>query len=366
MPANLNINNAETTNYEDIDAHTIEPVAMDGVAAQKETTYMNNKFYEQWSIFNRVSKVKSSILAKAKWNLGRGYKADTGTMVRLDHIRGYGKQSFRKILENMDVIRMVGGDAYAEIIRDPKERQTIPINLKVLDTGTIRQVRDSSGMIIRYEQIGKIGKTQQVQRTWKPEDIFHVSFNMLGDQTHGISVIEALKKQILADDKLFDNIDRLVKYQLMPFVIFKVKDDNAALISNLRAKIRDCRDKGEDLVLPDDENILSWETVQVTPSSMPLDWKQEVTNEYYREINLPQIIPGQSGQGTESDGKVIYTAFGHIVESDQMDWEEELWAQLSIKLNIIHPESLLPDLQQDQLKDANQGLDVAEGMQTRV
>lgn len=355
---NQDLTHGANTEYSSIAAHTVDTVIQDGVTDQDETYWQNTEWPTQWSMFNSIPKLKNAIVMKAIWNIGKGYTADNYTMVRLAHIQGYGKQTFKQILFNMDIVRMIGGDAYAEIVRDDKTGTIV--NLKILSPENIRIVRDRSGMLIRYEQTNKVKGSKP--KVFLPEQIFHMSYNVLADQFHGTSVIKSLEKQILADDKLFDNIDRLVKYQLMPFIIFKVKDDDETLIADLRTKIKKSRQDGEDFVLPDDDNILSWEVVEVNPSSMILEWRTELRNEFYRAVGLPQIIPGASGQGTESDGKVIYTAFEQIVWSDQIDWEEQIWAQLSLRINLIHPASLLQDLQTDQQKDANQGLDAQDGM----
>ena len=358
---NQDMNNAVNTSYSSIAPHTVPTTRIDGIGLSEEIDYYNENWQEQWDLFNAIPKLKNAIIMKAVWNTGRGYTAAERTMIELAHITGYGKQTFKQILFNMDILSMIGGDAYAEIVTD--EESGILLNLKVMNPGNVHVIRDKSGMLLRYEL--EMGKGQQRQ-TFTPDKVFHKSYHILADQMHGIGVVQGLKKQILADDKLFDNIDRLVKYQLMPFVIFKVKDDDQALIDRLSAKIKTSRDKGEDLVLPDDDNVLSWDTVTVNASSIVLEWRADIRNEFYRAVGLPQVIVGQGGQGTESDSKVVYTAFEQIVQNDQLDWEETIWQQLSKRINLIHPNTLLNDMQTDQAKDANQGLDAQEGINQQI
>lgn len=356
-----NINNASVTEYADISVHSVDVTKIDGIGGAEEIDYFNKDWQEEWDLFNAIPKLKNAILMKAIWNTGRGYTASTRVMKELEHITGYGKQTFKQILFNMDVESMIGGDAYAEIIRD--EESGIPLNLKVMNPGNVHIIRDPSGMILRYEL--DIGKGQK-RKTFKPEQVLHKSYELLADQAHGTGIVKGLKKQILADDKLFDNIDRIVKYQSMPFVIFKVKSDDPVKIASFKAKLKDVRTDGEDLVVPDDENLLSWEVVQINPSSIILEWRADIRNEFYRAVKLPQVIVGQGGQGTESDSKVVYTAFEQIVQHEQKDWEDTIWQQLNRKINLIHPNTLLDDMQTDEQKDANQGLDAQEGINTKI
>ena len=136
----------------------------------------------------------------------------------------------------------------------------------------------------------------------------------------------------------------------------RVLTDDINLIEATADKIDRLREKSEDLHIPDDENILSWEVVQINPSQVILEWRNDIRNKFYRVIGLPQIVPGAGGQGTESDSKVIYLAFEQLVEKDQRYIERQLWAQLGIKINLIPPTTLSANLQGDEKKDAGQGL----------
>ena len=41
--------------------------------------------------------------------------------------------------------------------------------------------------------------------------------------------------------------------------------------------------------------------------------------------------------------------------------EKQVWNQLALKIDLIPPTSLLPNLQTDEAKDANQGLELQRG-----
>src|SRR3990167_9000272 len=152
MPV-LNIDRAQASDMlNKVKDVTVNALNTDGAGDQDETEWQNTSWAQYWGYFNEIADLKSAMLMKAIWNVGKGYIADPETTVIFDHITGWGKDTFEDILFNMEVIRRVGGDSYAEIIR--ADDGTI-INLKPLDPGTIRIVVNKKGIIKRYEQISK-------------------------------------------------------------------------------------------------------------------------------------------------------------------------------------------------------------------
>ena len=110
------------------------------------------------------------------------------------------------------------------------------------------------------------------------------------------------------------------------------------------------KNKGEDLFIPDDEDILSYEVVSVNVSQMILAWRQEITNKFYRAMGLPLIIFGTAGS-TESGGKIEYFAHEQVFEKDQRYLEKQIWNQLGLRINLIPPTSMAQQLQTDENKD---------------
>jgi hypothetical protein len=337
------------TDYENnLTATSINPQNTDGITAGKETIYSNSLWAQHWGYFNSCPELKSAILMKAIWNVGKGYTTDPETQIILDHISGWGKDTFEDILFNMDVIRKVGRDSIAQIIRD-KETGTL-INLKPLDPASIRWVVDEKGIIIRYEQFAKTGDTTEVKRTFKPDEIFHLSNNRLADQIHGISVIESLDSTLLAELESFTDTTKLMHRQAKPFIVFKLKTDDPVKISAFQTKIQNIRDKTEDLIIPDDENILSYEVVSVPVSSVILDWRNDVTKRFYRALGMPLVIFG-SANSTESGGKMEYFAHEQVFEHEQRYLEKQIYNQLGLRINLYPPTSMAPQLAQDTAKD---------------
>jgi len=298
---------------------------------------------------------------KGIWDVGKGYTADPETTVILDHITGWGKDTFQDLLFNLDVCRYVGRDSFAHIIRDKESGELI--NLKVLDPSSIKICVDENGILTKYIQVSKVAG--RADKEFKPNEIFHLSNNRLADQIHGISVIESMDKTLLADLESFDNVRKTMNRQAKPFIIFKWKTDDETKIANMKARIDALRNLGEDLHLPDEDDVLGWEVVQVNVSETILAWRQDVTNRFYRALGLPLILFGAQGS-TESGGKMEYYAHEQVFEHEQRYIENQVWQQLNLKINLIPPQSMAQGLAADENKDQSasgmpQGLEMQPG-----
>ena len=259
-------------NYSSITKHKIDTMNVDSVGDQEETISTATRWSQDWGYFNRIPKLKSAIIMKAIWTCGKGYVADTLTGIKLEKIIGNGKQTFKDILFNLIVVKQIGGDAFAEIIRDPDTDDII--NLKIIDPSNFQIIYGRNGMIKRYEQVTQKG----LKKTFKPKEIFHLSHNNFAGEMRGRSIPEMCEKIIIADDENFNIMQKLTRFQAVPFIVFKVKTDNAASIAKFKDNIKTARTSGDDLIVPDDENILSWEVVQVSPSAILMDWRNSINN----------------------------------------------------------------------------------------
>ena len=348
----LNINSGSITGYSGLDAHTIANSAFDVITDQEEIIYQNDRWQKDWNAFNQIPKLKSAILMKAVWTCGKGFTCDARTKAILDHLSGNGKQTFLDILFNMIVTKQIGRDAFAEIIRDEEDK--FIYNLKILDPSSIRIIYGRDGLIKRYEQRSANPGSGAFTK-FQPEDIFHLSNNTIAGQIHGISVPESVEKIILADDENFQVMQRLTRFQAVPFIIFKLKTDDVTKINNFKEKLKRARSAGEDFCIPDDENLLSFEVVQVNPSSLLMEWRNSINNQFYQAVGMPLILFGSAGS-TESGGKIEYLGHETIFEHDQLELEQQIEAQLGLRINLNSPTSLLENLQTDETKDNQNAL----------
>src|SRR3990167_938139 len=355
---NLDIGNATLSDMTNrVKDYKVAAEVLDAATGQKETEYMNAFWSIYWGYFNSHPDLKSAILMKAVWIVGKGWNADPFTTVILDHISGWGKDTLDDIIFNMLVQKMINGDAYSEKIGDKDHVENslhmfkgTLINLKPLDPGSIKIVVDEKGIIKRYEQVNRI-EGKQTQIKFHPNKIFHLCHNRIGNQIHGISDIKSLEPVLKSEEESFIDIKQVSHRNARPLIMFKIKTDIPSKIDEFVNKMDEALNKGENIYIPDDENTISYEVVQVNVGSIVMDWRNDIRNKFYRTIGLPQIVPGAGGQSTESESKVIYFAFEQIVKRDQLLIEKQIWNQLQLKIKLTPPTSLMQDLQVDSQKD---------------
>lgn len=304
---------------------------------QDETEYINTNFTRWWGYFNSIAELKTALIMKATWNVGKGYVCEPYVKVILDHISGDGKQTFNDILFSMDLMKRVAGDSFAEIIKKDGKL----VNLKLLNPDGIKIIYARGGRIKRYEQFNKTSNGKMIAK-WEPNEIFHFSHNKLAGEMHGISDIEALEPIIKADNENFSDVKTTMRQVARPMILWKLKTDNTVKIAEFIRKIdyARSRDKQEDLFIPDDEDVVTHELIQVNVPAMIMAWRDDLRNKFYRAVGVPQVIFGAS-TGTESGSKVEYLAHEQVFSNDQRYIEEQVWKQLYLKIKLNPPTSLL-------------------------
>jgi len=337
-----------------VDDVTVDTVNTDAAGGQKETTWQNSKWSQYLGYYKTIPEVKIAIDTRATWTVGKGYKSDSRTRITLEHFKGMGIDTFTSIMKNLVINRRIGGDAFAEIIRDRETGQLI--NLKPLDPGAMKIVTNKKGIIIRYEQISK---TDQPDKKYSPDKIFHLTNKRVADEIHGVSDIEAIENIILANNESFDDMKKLMHRHVKPMRHFKLSTDNQTKIDEFIAKVDEMTNKGEDMYTP--QGTVDFELVAVPSNATlnPLPWREHLRNYFFQVVGIPQIILGSSGEFTESTAKIAYLAFQQSVEDEQLDIEEQMWNQLFIEINFEFPASLQNELISDTKKDGeNQQVDL--------
>ncbi len=363
--ANKSVNVAYSTSE-----HVIEHSNHDVVADQDEFRVFNDRFQKDWDAFNRVPKLKSAIIMKGIWTIGKGYNCSPRTKVYLDHINGNGKQTFRDLLFSAIITKQVARDAYLHIVKSHENKSAENpkgiINLIMLDPANMVQIYNKSGQIIRYELLtakpknGVVNKIKNLVTgshtvtAFEPDEIFHLTNHQFAGETHGRSVPEMCEKIILADDENFDICRRVAKYHSVPFIIFTLGSDDATTKTTIKANIKDARETGDDMILTADPNILKAEPVPINPSTFLMEWRNQNNEEFYRAVGMPMVLFG--GGGTEANGKTSYLGHETVFEHDQRYIEEQIREQLGFDIDLNSPASLLENLQMDEQKDAQNGL----------
>ena len=316
-------------------------------ATGKETTWQNTKWSQYYGYYRAIPELKQAIDMRAIWTVGKGYKTPSDRQkVVLESIQGYGMDTFNTILKNMIVTRRIAGDAFAEIIRDPTT--DLLINLKPLDPGQIRIVVNEKGIIKRYEQVSKTGKSVQ---KFKPEEIFHLTNKRVADEIHGTSDIEVIEDIIKASNESFADMKELMHRHVKPIMAFKLDTDNQTKISQFITKMDEVINKGENIYIPKDTVDFELVSVPSNATLNPLPWRAHLRDYFFQVVGIPQIILGSSGEFTESTAKIAYLAFQQSVEDEQKDIEDQVWNQLYFRIDLQFPASLHNELLSDERKD---------------
>ena len=341
-----------TNSVEDVEIQLLDT---DGLSLGVIGREWPNEDWTKWfGIYDSVPEVKIAFDMRAVWTIGNGYKADAESTVVLDHLSGYGVDTFDSILKNMFVVKRINGDSFAEIIRD-KETKTL-INLVPLNPGKMTTVFGKKGRIIGYKanQLTTKGG-EDLFITLKPEDVFHLTNKRIADDVHGKSDINALQDIIKANKESFDDMRKLMHRFVKPMFKFTYDTDDDAEIDKQVTKFDNAVNKGENIHLP--KGTVDQELISVPSNATlnPMPWRQHLTNYFFQTVGIPQIIMGSSGEFTESTAKIAYLAFEQSVKEEQRYIEQQIWNQLQIRVKFVFPASLKNELLSDEAKDVTNG-----------
>jgi len=321
----------------------------DGIDGVTETVWDNEKWSQYLGYYKQIPELASVIDAKATWTVGKGFKAKPETELILDTVKGYGKDTFNTILENMIRTYNIGGDSFCEVIRDDEDNL---INLKPLDPSSIRIIANKKGRITGYKRLNK-GKV--TGKLIEAEDIFHLARNRVADEIHGVSMVQRLEWIILAKNEAMQDNKTLLHRYVTPRWIIKLATDKESEILAFKTKMDAANAGGENMYVPQDSVEL--EAMAVAPNSTlsPLAWIESLDDKFYEAAQVPKIIVGGVGGITEAAVKIAYLAFQQTIEEEQLFIEEQVLNQLNIEIELEFPASLENEMISDNKKDKTDG-----------
>jgi hypothetical protein len=342
-----NISSVTTSDHQNqIGSYSIDPYTTDSATNQKETEWRNNEWTNQLGLYKNNKTIRNAIDALARWTIGKGYISDELTKIRLLQIRGNGKETFNSILKNLMKVSEIGGDAFAEQVRN---KDGYLINLKPLDPSIVGIIQNRKGVITKYKIYSKTDK-QKTVTSMKPEEIFHLSRNRIADEIHGTSLIDVLKWVVEAKEEAEKDNRTLLRRNIMPIRIWKLKTNNETKIAAFKTKVKNMKEDFEDIFIPFD--TVETEVSAVAPNATldPKQWIKDLDNTFYETAGVPKIIVGNSSEFTEAAGKIVYLSFEQTVEEKQLEIEEQCGSQLGISINLEFPASLQNEILTGQSK----------------
>jgi len=325
--------------------YSVDGQSTDGVSGGKETEYMITKASQYLGYYKSIPELKMAIDAKATWTIGKGFKTVPLSELVLSTIKGFGKDTFNSILENMIREYHIYGDAFAEIIREDGQLA----NLKPLDPGTIKIVADKAGIIKRYEQNNKDkGVTK-----FNPDKILHFCRNRVADEIHGVSIIDAVEEIILMRNEAMADYKKLLHRNIYPVRIWKLDTDIPSKINTFKAKVAASKGEGEDIFIPKGSVDTELATVPSNSTLNPMPWIQALNQYFYQAVGVPQIIIGGSQELTQTAAQIAYLAFEQCIEEEQLYIEEQILSQVNLEINLEFPASLQNNMFSDDRKDGS-------------
>lgn len=318
--------------------------------SQGEYPEWQNPYWSQWlGYYKAVPELKSTVDNKAMWSVGKGYKADAATKEQLGRIKGIGKDTFNTLLHNAVKVYTIGGDFFGEIIRGDRTGKLL--NLKPLSPDSIKILANRKGIISRYEQRTSDG---DIEHKFKPEKIFHLSWNRTSDEIHGQSTVEAIESTILSFNEAYADMKTIFHRYVKPLIISVVDTDDTGEIEAYKAKLDNAVKNGENLVVPKD-TLDHMERMSIPQYSTldPLPWIQQLQRRFVIAEGVPEIIMGHGVSTTEATAKILYLAFQQVIEFNQNFIEEQVKAQLNLDIKLEFPASLEPAMQADVSKERN-------------
>lgn len=300
--------------------------------------WTNEDFVTFFKYYSNIPQLKQAVDSLAMWSTGRGYTCDAETQVILDHIQGWGEDSFDTIMRNMLIIKKINGDAYAEIIR---EGNTI-INLKPLNPSNVTVLVNEQGMIEGYEHRNGDGKVKKIKRA----DMFHISNMRVANQIHGTSVIPSIKYIIDWRQEVMEDYRRTLHRSTIR-VLYVQLDDNTR-ITTLRQQYAEAMSKGEVLILPAKPGEVELQDYTAPNPEIFMAVIRYLDSIFYEALGIPKIILGGSQEYTQADSKMGYLTFQQVWASEQRELEEDIWGQLYLRVQFERPIDLKDKVASDE------------------
>ncbi len=341
------ITQTTTVDLTGIPLFSVDTQATDGVMDQKESIWDNERWSQYLGYYKEIPEYKTAINAFATWVVGKGWTASPRDSVILESITGWGEDSFLSVLWNMLIVKKFAGDAFAHIIRDDQGRLN---NLKPLDAGSIRIVVNSDGIIIRYEQLSKLGDKKAVKK-FTPDKILHFSNDRVADEIHGTSITESIEWVILARNEAMRDWKRISHLSSIRIMYVDVNDK--ARLAELKTEYKKGIQDGSVMVITGKKEDVGFEDLVLPPAESFLAWIRYLEDVFYKSLGVPKIILG-GGSFPEGDSKISYLTFEQVYVREVESLKADLWNQLAIRVDFSPPVSLKDQAKETEQKNSSQ------------
>lgn len=305
-------------------------------AEETGTAYIPN--FKKWhGYYRQIPELRAVINKFASWTFGRKIIADEANQKKLKKIKGFGKDSARAVLKNQWRTALVCGDSFAHIIEGG--------NLKPLNADRIAIVANKQGILIGYEQQGR-------EKLFEPEEIYHLSYERISDEIHGIPFVEALEELIVSRNEALADMRVLYHRNIKPIRFFEVETSDATKLTSVENSINEAYKKSENVVIP--AGVIKEIKEASTPHYSTLDslpYIKFLVRSFVTSCGMPEVVMGWGEETTEASAKVIITSYEQEIWDMKLYNQEMAEMQLGIKFDIEPAPSLMDELKKDLNKD---------------
>ena len=293
--------------------------------------------------YQTIPEFKKALDALATWTTGKGWETESLVIkAELEHLTGWGEDTFQSIMWNLVVVKKVVGDSFAEIItRDGKL-----INLKPISPERMRLVLDKNGMIKRYDVKNFKGEFTPLET----RKILHLCNDRIADQIHGTSVLDACKWVIDARNEALADTRKVYHRNVFPLQIIEYDGEDTTKRDLLLNQYAAAITAGTALVVPKGVITITQADIKIQD---PIAWLNFLQNYFYQVVRIPRIIATSEGT-TEAGGKLGYLTFEPMYTYEQAIYEAEIWNALAIRIKFKRPASLGGTIQEDEEKNTGQ------------
>jgi hypothetical protein len=329
----------QTTNYSNQGTEfSVSFQTTDG-AEVKGTGYTPN--FKKWhGYYRQIPELRAMINKFASWTFGRGIKADKKNKEKLDKIKGFGKDSARSVLKNQWRTALICGDSFAHEVKDTQGRLT---NLKPLNPDRITILVNQFGIIEGYKQEGR-------EQIYNVDEIFHLSYERIADEIHGIPFIEALETLVIARNEALADL-RIESHRVTkPIQFFEVETDDTVKLNAVETTINNAYKKSENVVIPAGV-VKEIKKSNTTFTNFDiLNYLKFLVRQFVTACGMPEIIMGWTENSSEASSNIAYLAFQQEIEDMQIYNEEQAELQLNIIFELEFPASLEEKIKQNNSK----------------
>ncbi len=343
--AEFDLNKATTVGLTAVPDFIMDAKALDVDNSDGETTTYFENAVTDIGYYANDPIVFSAANGLATWAFSLGWTAeDDNTTQEFKHVTGRGNDTFATIMWNHEVIKLIVGDAFMEIVWEDNDNKKALANIVPISPERVRIISEN-GRIKRYEVWN--GKDWKEIKT---THMYHTSNKRIGDQVHGTSQLDALRKTIDARQEA-EADERVIKHRDKALGIVEYKTNNTGKIEWVNAQIKKAVTDGDMLGIPETTGkILPW------PSKSSEDrqsWILSRENFTFGTFGVPRTMITSDGT-SEVGGINGHLIFEVTAGKEASDEEDAIDAQMFRVVKFNRPPSLAPKVQENQAANTGQ------------